>query len=88
MAGLGTTLSLGAETALADTGCDAVSFYGPHQAGIATPTQEHLQFVALDVVSDAVTDVRGLLAQLTSASALMARGRAGRSAADRRRSAG
>jgi deferrochelatase/peroxidase EfeB len=75
VAGLSTTVGLGAETALADPGGDAVSFYGPHQAGIATSTQEHLQFVALDVVSDAVADVRGLLAQLTAASALMARGR-------------
>jgi deferrochelatase/peroxidase EfeB len=75
VAGLGATLNLGADPALAATSSGAVSFCGRHQAGIATPTQEHLQFVALDVVSDAVADVRGLLAQLSSAAALMARGR-------------
>ena len=53
---------------------DTVEFFGRHQAGIATPTQEHLQFASLDVVSDAVSDLRWLLRRLSSAAARMARG--------------
>ena len=54
---------------------DSVSFFGPHQAGISTHTQEHIQFAALDVVSNSVSDLRALLAQLSSAAALLCQGR-------------
>ena len=60
-AGAGATLRSGtpaaraAEAARAGApGGKAVPFYGAHQAGIATPTQEHVHFLALDVVSDSV----------------------------------
>ncbi len=53
----------------------AVAFHGRHQAGIATTTQEHLQFLALDVVSDARSDLSGLLAELSAAAARMVAGR-------------
>ncbi len=52
-----------------------VPFYGPHQAGIATPSQDYLQFVALDVVSGARDDVGALLSRWSAAAAAMSRGR-------------
>jgi deferrochelatase/peroxidase EfeB len=55
---------------------EAVAFFVAHQAGIATPTQDYLQFAALDVVSDALGDVRSLLRRLSAAAADLARGRA------------
>jgi len=53
-----------------------VPFYGAHQAGIATPTQNYLQFAALDVVGDSVADLRHLLKTWTEAAARMSRGQA------------
>ena len=52
----------------------AVPFHGPHQAGIGTPAQEHLQFAALDMVSGSRTDLRDLLRAWSTAAALMAVG--------------
>jgi deferrochelatase/peroxidase EfeB len=82
MAGVSAGLGVGANQALGNqarhaqqAATDGVSFYGSHQAGIATPTQEHIQFAALDLVSDSLSDLRGLLAQLSSAAALLAHGR-------------
>jgi deferrochelatase/peroxidase EfeB len=76
-AGLGTAFggagSAGA-AAPAVTADQAVPFFGPHQAGIATPTQEHLQFGAFDMVSDSVGDLLGLLRRWSRAAALIARG--------------
>ena len=54
---------------------DAVPFYGPHQQGIATRSQQHLQFAALDVGSDSAADLRWVLERLSSAAALLAAGR-------------
>jgi len=51
-----------------------VAFHGTHQAGIATPTQEHVHFVALDVVSDSAGDVRALLAALSDGAARLTSG--------------
>ena len=53
----------------------AVPFYGAHQAGIATPTQEHVHFLALDVVSDSSSDLRALLAALSAAAAQLTAGK-------------
>jgi deferrochelatase/peroxidase EfeB len=53
---------------------DAVDFYGEHQSGISTPAQEHVHFLSLDVVSDAVSDLRGILEALSQAAAQMAVG--------------
>ncbi|HTX29967.1 MAG TPA: iron uptake transporter deferrochelatase/peroxidase subunit [Solirubrobacteraceae bacterium] len=53
----------------------AVSFFGPHQAGIATPTQEHVQFAGLDLLSSSADDLRGLLALLSGAAADLCAGR-------------
>lgn len=75
-AALGTGATLpGAAAASAPAPSDAVAFYGTHQAGIATPTQEHLQFGAFDVVSNSVGDLRTLLRTWTSAAAAIAAGR-------------
>jgi deferrochelatase/peroxidase EfeB len=56
-----TAQSFGAETAEG-----AVPFYGDHQAGIATPAQDHLSFAAFDIASEAVDDLSGLLREWTA----------------------
>ncbi len=80
-AGAGATLRSGtpaaraAEAARAGApGGKAVPFYGAHQAGIATPTQEHVHFLALDVVSDSSADLRALLAALSAGAAALTAG--------------
>jgi deferrochelatase/peroxidase EfeB len=69
--GLGATFGAGMPASgtaeAAPSGGGRVPFHGPHQAGIATATQEHVHFLALDVVSDAPIDLRGLLASLSTA---------------------
>jgi deferrochelatase/peroxidase EfeB len=53
----------------------AVPFYGPHQAGIATAAQDRLAFGSLNVVDGTSrADVRDLLRQWTQAAARMTRG--------------
>lgn len=82
LTGAGAVLGAGADR-LAGGGARApshlagsvVEFYGAHQAGIATATQEHLQFGAFDMVSGSREDLRGLLAEWSRAAALLARGR-------------
>jgi deferrochelatase/peroxidase EfeB len=72
-----TGLGLAPSTAVASTpsgASEVVEFFGKHQAGIATRTQEHLQFVALDVDSDAASDLRWLLRNLSLAAARLSRG--------------
>lgn len=77
-AGVGATLGSGTRAAeAARTGAPggkAVPFYGAHQAGIATPTQEHVHFLALDVLSDSSTDLRALLAALSAGAAALTAG--------------
>jgi deferrochelatase/peroxidase EfeB len=73
-AGLSAALGAGAPTAEAARGGAAVPFYGAHQAGIATPTQEHVHFLALDVVSDSPNDLRALLSALSTAAARLTAG--------------
>ncbi|HEY3910282.1 MAG TPA: iron uptake transporter deferrochelatase/peroxidase subunit [Stellaceae bacterium] len=51
------------------------SFWGEHQGGIATPTQSHTYFAALDLVTTKRADVIALLRRWTAASARMAAGR-------------
>jgi deferrochelatase/peroxidase EfeB len=80
-AGVGATLGAGTPVARATEAAGAgrasgkaVPFHGGHQAGIATPTQEHVHFLALDVVSDSLTDLRALLAALSAAAAQLTAG--------------
>src|SRR5579875_3460226 len=83
-AGLAGVRAAGGDRALADAappaavspaGSGVVPFYGKHQAGIATPNQEHLQFAALDVVRGSLADLRDLMRAWTRAAAAMASGR-------------
>lgn len=52
-----------------------VPFYGTHQAGIATPAQNYLQFAAFDVAGDSITELRKLLKAWSAAAAAMAAGK-------------
>ncbi len=78
-AGLGAVAS-GAGSAAAASGATAtaaspsVPFYGRHQAGIATATQEHLQFATLNIVSSARGDLAALLSALSAAAARLTSG--------------
>lgn len=49
-------------------------FYGQHQAGIVTPAQDRLHFVAFDVTSRQVADVERMLREWTLAAARMTQG--------------
>ncbi|MGH8960419.1 MAG: iron uptake transporter deferrochelatase/peroxidase subunit [Jatrophihabitantaceae bacterium] len=53
---------------------DAVSFYGAHQAGIATPAQDRLAFAAFDVTSTGVVELQTLLARWAAAAAQLTKG--------------
>ena len=54
----------------------AVPFFGPHQAGIATPMQPHCYFAAFDLTTDKKEEIAALLRAWTEASAKLARGQA------------
>jgi deferrochelatase/peroxidase EfeB len=64
----------GATPPPADNAGTTVPFYGAHQGGIATPTQNDLQFAALDMVSNSLADLRTLLRTWSDAAARMAKG--------------
>jgi deferrochelatase/peroxidase EfeB len=64
----------GAGEAAGENG-QTVPFYGPHQAGIATPAQDRLAFGSLNAVAGATrADLRDLLREWSTAAARMARG--------------
>ena len=44
---------------------DAIEFYGRHQAGIVTPAQDRMHFVAFDVTTDSREDFVALLKKWT-----------------------
>jgi deferrochelatase/peroxidase EfeB len=52
----------------------AVEFYGERQAGIVTPMQDHLHFVAFDVLTDKRDELVDLLHEWTAAAARMTAG--------------
>jgi deferrochelatase/peroxidase EfeB len=56
---------------------EVVPFYNAdtHQAGIATPAQEHLHFASFDLTSESIDEVRALLRIWTSAAATMTTGK-------------
>lgn len=56
------------------TGTESVPFYGPHQAGITTPSQGFLQFAAFDVTSSSREDLRQLLQSWSAAAAALTGG--------------
>ncbi|SDX13005.1 iron uptake transporter deferrochelatase/peroxidase subunit [Paenibacillus sp. CF384] len=53
---------------------DIVAFYGPNQAGIATPSQDFICFAAFDLRTTDVADVRELFKKWTEAASAMTRG--------------
>ncbi|MFC4906591.1 iron uptake transporter deferrochelatase/peroxidase subunit [Actinomadura gamaensis] len=53
----------------------AIPFYGPHQAGIATPVQDRLHFAAFDVVTDDRAKLVRMLKDWTAAAAAMTAGK-------------
>ena len=54
---------------------DAAEFYGEQQAGIITPMQDHLHFVAFDVLTDKREELVDMLREWTAAAARMTAGR-------------
>lgn len=73
--GLGSASARASAASAAAGRGDLVPFFGTHQAGIATPTQEHVQFASLDVASSSPRDLRGLLLLLSRAAAELCAGR-------------
>ncbi|MET7417585.1 iron uptake transporter deferrochelatase/peroxidase subunit [Dactylosporangium sp. NPDC005555] len=72
----GVTLIDGAtHPALAADAGAAIPFYGEHQAGIVTPAQDRLHFVAFDVITDKKAELVELLEKWTMAAARMTAGR-------------
>jgi deferrochelatase/peroxidase EfeB len=55
-------------------GAAGVPFYGKHQAGITTPMQDHLHFVAFDVITGKRAELVDLLQTWTAAAARMTSG--------------
>src|SRR4051794_23720162 len=53
---------------------DAVDFYGEHQAGIVTPAQDRLHFVAFDVITDDRAKLVAMLQDWSIAAARMTAG--------------
>lgn len=54
---------------------DVVPFHGEHQAGIATPAQNHLSFAAFDLQGESVNDLRELLQRWSEAATSLTKGR-------------
>src|SRR5262249_53574717 len=52
----------------------SVPFHGTHQAGIVTPAQDRMHFVALDVTTTSRDELADLLRQWTTAAERMTRG--------------
>src|SRR4051794_31999637 len=62
-------------TATASSASDAIAFTGKHQAGITTPQQDRLHFVAFDVITDDRDALVRLLRAWTAAARRMTAGR-------------
>jgi deferrochelatase/peroxidase EfeB len=65
----------GGEQPAADPARDAVAFYGEHQAGIVTPAQDRLHFVAFDVITKDRNRLIDLLSEWSAAAARMTAGK-------------
>ncbi|MDX6277999.1 MAG: deferrochelatase/peroxidase EfeB [Nocardioidaceae bacterium] len=57
-----------------EVSAEPVAFHGEHQAGIVTPAQDRLYFVALDMTSERREDLISLLKDWTAAARQMAEG--------------
>jgi deferrochelatase/peroxidase EfeB len=69
--GLGGTAGylVGSDSAQASDGTGSVPFYGEHQAGIDTPTQDRLHFAAFDLVNPSRAALRELMQEWSRAGA-------------------
>jgi deferrochelatase/peroxidase EfeB len=67
-------LARGTEAKAATTTPTTVPFYGPNQAGIATPAQDRLAFAAFDVTTTSKDAVIAMLASWAAAAARMTQG--------------
>jgi deferrochelatase/peroxidase EfeB len=72
VAGWDRTLDAGAADPVSD---GTYPFWGTHQAGIGTPAQDHLRFVAFDLSTARRADVEALLQAWTAAAAELTQGR-------------
>ena len=79
--GVGAALAGGVGYGIAEAGepdvhpsAVAVPFYGPHQAGIATPAQDRLAFASFDITSTDLNDVKALLGLWAAAASRMTQG--------------
>ncbi|CAH2717391.1 putative deferrochelatase/peroxidase EfeN [Neobacillus rhizosphaerae] len=73
--GLGGLMSI-TESKASSTGAkEVVSYYGKHQAGITTKTQNNVYFIALDVTTSKKEDLVKLFKEWTLAAALMSEGK-------------
>jgi deferrochelatase/peroxidase EfeB len=74
---VGAALGPGAAAAASSASAsEAVDFYGAHQAGIATPTQQYLQFLSFDLAGGSeASDLQSVLQQLSHGASLIAQGR-------------
>jgi deferrochelatase/peroxidase EfeB len=54
---------------------ESIPFYGEHQAGIATPAQDHLHFAAFDLLTESIDEVRALFRIWSSAAATLTTGK-------------
>ena len=64
----------GGATPTAAQGSDQVPFFGPHQAGIATPAQDRLAFAAFDITSTDAQAVQVMLGTWAAAAEQMTKG--------------
>ena len=60
---------------LVNAAASAVDFYGEHQAGIVTPAQDRLHFVAFDVISNRREELVELLRKWSAAAQRLTAGR-------------
>ncbi|WBC14133.1 iron uptake transporter deferrochelatase/peroxidase subunit [Micromonospora sp. WMMA1998] len=74
-AGAGALLAGGDRASATETAAGAVPFQGEHQAGITTPAQDRLHFVAFDVVTKDRDRLVAMLQEWTAAAARMTAGK-------------
>jgi deferrochelatase/peroxidase EfeB len=72
---IGHSAALDTASASGPAPTDAVRFTGPHQAGIVTPAQDRLHFVAFDVTTDDRAELVDMLKAWTAAARRMTAGR-------------
>lgn len=73
--GLGGLLSLKEGKAATTDKKDIIPFYGSHQGGITTKTQNHVYFVSLDVTTAKKEELVKLFKDWTTAAALLSKGK-------------